>query len=174
MKKLVCIFPGIGYGVESPLLYFADFLFETNGFVRVHINYGDFLNDKTLNLEQRLNNLRHYELEQLKNIDFSDFSEVVFISKSIGAVEAGWIANELKITVKQIFLTPIKESLDFCDSNSKVIIGTNDNCYLIYREYCVENNIPLLIITDGNHSLEIENEPYKSIDVLKQVMDYIL
>lgn len=174
MKKLACIFPGMGYGVESPLLYFADFLLEVNGFIRLHIDYKDFLLDKSVPLEERLSKLRRYELEQLMSVDFSEYDEIIFISKSIGTMEAGWIANELKITVKQVFLTPIEETIAFCNSKSKVIIGTKDSCYLLYQEHCMKNSIPLLIITDGNHSLEIENEPYKSIDVLKQVMDFIL
>ena len=28
MKKLIVIFPGVGYGLDSPLLYYADFVYK--------------------------------------------------------------------------------------------------------------------------------------------------
>lgn len=35
------------------------------------------------------------------------------------------------------------------------------------------DNVKVLYIEDGDHSLEIQGEPYKNIDILKQVMRFV-
>lgn len=77
MKKLAIIFPGANYGLDSPLLYYADFIFEANGYER-----------------------RHKDYEQ---VNFSEYDKIVFLSKSMGAVKAGEMAVKLWIDVKQMF-----------------------------------------------------------------------
>lgn len=173
MKKLIVIFPGAGYGLDSPLLYFADFVYETNGFEKIHMNYQSIFSNKELSLENKLKKVREYIFEQVKDVDFASYDEVVFLSKSIGSVEAGILAQRLGIEVIQIFITPIEEAISYCDTNSYVIIGTQDKAYQIYKEVCDENNIKALYIDDANHSLEVANKPYESIDVLKSVMKFI-
>ena len=39
MKKLVVIFPGVGYGFKHPLLYYADLLYEAKGYERKYMRY---------------------------------------------------------------------------------------------------------------------------------------
>ena len=173
MKKLIVIFPGVGYGLDSPLLYFADFVYETNGFERIHLNYQSIFSNRELSLEKKLEKVREYILEQVKDVDFALYDEVVFLSKSIGSVEAGMLAHRLGVEVIQIFITPIEEAISYCNNNSYVIIGTQDKAYQIYKEYCDEHNIKALYVDDANHSLEIAKKPYESIDVLKKVMQFI-
>lgn len=43
MKKLAILFSGAGYGLDSPLLYYANFLFEIKGYERLHMKYQDIL-----------------------------------------------------------------------------------------------------------------------------------
>ena len=64
MNKLVVIFPGIGYGLDSPLLYYADFVYETKGFDRIHMNYQSILSDAELSVENKLTKVREYVIEQ--------------------------------------------------------------------------------------------------------------
>ncbi len=173
MKKLLIIFPGIGYGLDSPLLYFADFVYETKGFDRIHMNYQNIFSDKELSLENKLEKVREYILEQVKDINFDLYDEVVFLSKSIGSVEAGILAERLKIEVIHVFITPIEEAISYCNSASYVVIGTQDKAYEIYKEHCDKNKIKALYIKDANHSLEVEEQPYESIDILKSVMRFI-
>ena len=173
MKKPIVIFPGIGYGLDSPLLYFADFLYETNGYERIHMNYQSIFSDRELSLDNKLEKVRAYIFEQVKDVDFALYDEVVFLSKSIGSMEAGILARRLGIEIIQIFITPIEDAISYCNHNSYVIIGTQDKAYQIYKEFCDENNIKALYIDDANHSLEVANKPYESIDVLKSVMKFI-
>ena len=173
MKKLLIIFPGVGYGLDSPLLYYADFVYETKGFDRIHMNYQNIFSDRDLPLENKLRKVREYIFEQVKDINFDLYDEVVFLSKSIGSVEAGILAERLNLEVTQIFITPIEEAIFHCNINSVVVIGTQDKAYELYKDYCDKNNIKAMYIKDANHSLEITEQPYESIDILKNVMRFI-
>lgn len=89
MKKLVVIFPGAGYGLDCPLLYYADFLFETKGYERVHMKYLDILSRKDIVLEEKIKMLREYTWNQVKDIDFPEYQEVIFLSKKYWC-NRGW------------------------------------------------------------------------------------
>lgn len=173
MKKLVVIFPGIGYGLDSPLLYYADFVYETKGYDRIRLNFQSIFSDSELSLEEKLQKVREYILDQVKDIKFDAYDEVVFLSKSVGSVEAGILADKLNLNVVQVFITPIEEAISYCEKNSVVVIGTQDKAYELYKNHCDENMIKALYIKDANHSLEVEGQPYESIDVLKSVMHFI-
>lgn len=173
MKKLIVIFPGAGYGLDSPLLYYADFLYETNGYERIYMNYQNIISNRELSLENKITKIREYVYEQVKDVDFAAYDDVVFLSKSIGSVEAGILAEKLGVNVIQIFITPIEEAIPYCDSNSYVVIGTADKAYQAYKEYCDVNSIKALFIEGANHSLEVEGQPYHSMDILKGVMQFI-
>ena len=173
MKKLIIIFPGVGYGLDNPLLYYADFVYETKGFDRIHMNYQNIFSIRDLSLEDKLQKVREYIWEQVKDVNFDLYEEVVFLSKSVGSVEAGILAERLNLDVIEIFITPIEDAISYCNTNSVVVIGTQDKAYEIYKEHCDKNKIKVLYIKDANHSLEVEGQPYESIEVLKSVMRFI-
>ena len=173
MKKLIILFPGAGYGLDCPLLYYADFLYQTKGYERVHMNYQDIFRNKELSLETKLTNVREYIWKQVKNIDFKTYDEVVFLSKSIGAVEAGLLAEKLGIKAMQIFITPVEEAVSYCCADSYVVIGTKDKAYPVYKKVCEENQVKALYVEAADHSLEIAEHPYDSIEILKKVMQFI-
>ena len=173
MNKLVVIFPGLGYGVDAPLLYYADFLFETKGYDRIYIDYNQYLQDTSLPIPQRLNRLRQYELDQLKSICWSKYDTIVFLSKSIGTLEAGWIADQLHLSVKHIFLTPIVEAMPYCTPDTTIIMGTSDRYYSAYQQHCSAHKASTLFLPEADHSLDIKNDPMKSIDILKTYLSFL-
>lgn len=173
MKKLVILFPGAGYGLDCPLLYYADFLFETKGYERLHMKYQDILSRVDISVEDKIEMLRQYTWEQVKDVDFAQYQEVVFLSKSVGAIEAGIIAEKLNIAVKQIFLTPVEDAVVYLRNTSMVIIGENDKAYSLYRKQCEEEGANVLCVEHADHSLEISNDPYASIHALGRVINFI-
>lgn len=173
MKKLVVFFPGVAYGFKHPLLYYADLLYEAKGYERKYMSYQDICMDIKLSLEEKMVKVREYVFEQANSIDFKEYEEVIFLSKSIGTVEAGALAEKIGIKVTQIFLTPIERAISYIKCGSTVVIGTRDEAYSVYKKHCEEHNVKVLYIEDGDHSLEIQGEPYKNIDILKQVMQFV-
>ncbi len=173
MKKLIIVFPGVGYGFDHPLLYYADLVFEAKGFERIYMRYQDIFFDTELSFEDKAIKVREYVSEQAKLIDFCAYDEIVFLSKSVGSVEAGILAERLGIKVTQIFITPIEGAIPYCNSDSYVVIGTRDDAYPIYKKHCDENKVKVLYVNNANHSLEVAGQPYQSIDILKDVMKFI-
>ena len=87
MKKLIVIFPGIGYGLDSPLLYFADFLYETNGYERIHMNYQSVFSDRELSLDNKLEDESiEYYVDKIKNIILENdrWIEIFEIAEMLG------------------------------------------------------------------------------------------
>ena len=173
VKQLIMIFPGVGYGFNHPLLYYADLLYEAKGYERSYMKYQDIFFDNGLSYDEKAAKVRAYVWEQAKQIDFSVYEKIVFLSKSVGTVEAGVLAEKLGIKVKQIYLTPVEKAIPYCNGDSCVVMGTNDEAYETYKTYCEKHKIKTLYIDNADHSLEVKGQTYKNIEILKKVIEFI-
>lgn len=153
-EKLAVFFPGAGYGVDAPLLYYADFLLETQGYRHLYIDYGQPWEGQ---LTERITNA----------------SDVVFVSKSIGAVAAGKFGECSGAAVRQVFLTPVKEALPYIKPGCRVVIGTADKDYTAVHEWCEARGIACLCVAGADHSMELAGQVHESIDILHRVMEFI-
>nr|WP_307991283.1 hypothetical protein [uncultured Niameybacter sp.] len=172
-KKLVVLFPGINYSVDMPLLYYAGFTYEARGYECLKINYGNAFDEKR-EFEHSLEVAKRVVLEQLEKIDFSIYDNVVFVSKSIGTVIAGWVQYTMGITVNNIYLTPLEETLPYMTKEDQIIVvvaGTKDKYIQAERlkEYCEKENIDLHLIEGVGNRLEIFGDMSKNIEVLKEI-----
>ncbi|WP_291574707.1 hypothetical protein [Clostridium sp. UBA4548] len=173
-KKVVVIFPGANYSVDCPLLYYAGFKFELRGYEKVAINYKNFLKqDKSF--EECVRDIKNSVLAQLQNFGLPKYDDIVFISKSLGTVIAGWIEEELCIKARHIFLTPIEETLPYIKYGKgiiAVVAGTADKQLDadILREHCKKENIYLKQIYGVGHRLEFLGDMDKNIEILREVV----
>jgi len=110
---------------------------------------------------------------KVKEIDFSVYDKVVFLSKSVGTIEAGFLAEKLGIDVVQIYLTPVPDALSYIKEKDTVVMGTADEVYPECKEHCNERGIKPLYIEGANHSLEVEGKPFESLEILKEVMKFV-
>lgn len=173
MKKLVVMFPGVGYGFNHPLLYYSDLLFDSKGYECFYMRYQDTFFDDKLSFDEKAAKVRRFVFEEAKKIDFTGYDEIVFLSKSIGSVEAGVFAESLDFKVKQIFLTPVEKAIPYCKTNSCVVIGTKDEAFGAYKKHCDESGIEALYIENANHSLEVEGSVFCNLEIIEKVMKYI-
>jgi len=169
-KKLAVIFPGAGYSNDMPLLYYADLIYESKGYKCLRINYGG--EGKSLSDSEKIKN---EVLSQIENIDFSQYCDILFISKSLGTTFAGWLAERLSEKVRHIYLTPIQHTLQYIKGQDIqiVIAGTNDK-YLdtsVLALHCKKEKIRLELIDNADHSLEIHGNASESIDILKRIVE---
>ena len=173
MKKLVVMFPGVGYTMDFPLMYYASFLYEAKGYEQIHMKYNHILFASDLTREEKTLKAREYIWDKAKNIDFSACDEVVFLSKSFGTAEAGILAERLDINPKQIFLTPLPRAFPYIKETDTVVIGTSDEVYPECKTYFDEHGIQPLYIEGADHSLELKGKPFESLEILRDVMKYI-
>lgn len=173
MKKLVIMFPGVGYTMDCPLLYYASFLYEAKGYEQIHMKYNSILLEPEASREEKTLRARDYIWEKVKEIDFSVYDEVVFLSKSFGTAEAGILAERLGIAPTQIYLTPIPRALPYIKKTDMVVIGTADEVYPECEAYFEEHGIRPMYIEGADHSLEIKGKPFESLEILRDVMRYM-
>lgn len=173
VKKLIIMFPGVGYTMDFPLLYYASFLYEAKGYEQIHMKYNSIFFEPDLTREEKSLRVRDYVWEKAKDIDFSEYDEVVFLSKSFGTAEAGYLAEKLGINPVQIYLTPVPRALPYIKEADTVVIGTADEVYPECKAYFDEHGIKPLYVEDADHSLEVKGKPFESLEILRDVMRYI-
>ncbi|MCL2772262.1 MAG: hypothetical protein FWD71_02835 [Oscillospiraceae bacterium] len=158
-RNLIVLFPGGGYSVSGPLLYYAKFKYEVKGYESLKINYGN-CDREGKSFHEFIEEIKAVVLRQVKEVDFSVYDDILFVSKSLGTVIAGWLADTLNINIRHIYLTPIADTLQFIKSGkniSIVVAGTKDKHLNtdILKEHCEREKIRLELIADAGHSLEI-------------------
>ena len=175
MKKLAVIFPGIGYHKDKPLLYYAAKLVQSMDYEVIHIEYSDMpkkIKGDAAKMQKAAEIAFSQTEEQLKDVRFSDYEDVLFIGKSIGTVALAKYISDHKIHSRQIWYTPVEATFLF-GTNSDVIafIGDADPWSDVekVKETAKAQGIRMHSYPDCNHSLECENV-LRNIDIIKDVM----
>lgn len=159
MKNLAVFFPGIGYSNDKPLLYYSRKLLLKENWQIINVNYSGFP-ENILGDTKKILLSEDIAFEQaeicLQNDDFSDFENIVFVSKSIGTVSAAKFAFTKNLKVKHIFFTPLEETFNFNQKNAIVFHGTSDAWIKTQKlkTLCKEQNLSLNLFENANHSLE--------------------
>ena len=178
MKKLAVLFPGIRYSPECPLLYFAGKECQQAGYEILPLYYSFHQNaelDKDLSLQQFVEDTKEYVKSQLSGAFAEEYQEVVFVSKSIGTVLAGYAEQEFSIEPKQFLMTPIPETLEFMEKMGKeraaAVLGTEDKniSFEELQEFCKKQGIPLSLYQGVGHRLEAA-DLRDTLDMIEDIM----
>ena len=179
-NKLAIFFPGIGYHCDKPLLYYSRKLADEAGYKSIlTLEYslagsnitGNIRGDKE-KMQQAFSYLYEHAAKQLSSVIWSDYNEILFVSKSIGTVIASAFAQHEKISCRQILYTPLCETYDFHPQNAIAFLGTSDPWSDIEKvtDISGEQKIPLFLYPDANHSLETK-DTLRNIKTLQDVME---
>ena len=92
MKKIAVIFPGIGYTAQKPLLYYTASAAQDEGYQLLKLDYGEdihtFRGRKEEELKPLIEKAQVRVKKQLEVIDWGQYEQILFLSKSIGTVIA--------------------------------------------------------------------------------------
>lgn len=157
-SKLVVLFPGKNYPCEKPSLHYAGTSALQSGFDLLILEYGYQAARTDLDIKDLPRVIEESE-ESIKRI-VAHYEQVVFVSKSLGTIVAGEVHRRLGIPVKHIYLTPIKDTIDYINSSEGVVIyGTEDDMFNeeMAGEIIVSNNRRIIRIPNAKHSLETNN-----------------
>jgi phosphoglycolate phosphatase len=177
VAKLAIIFPGIGYTCDKPLLYYADTLADQMGYEVKRILYtlpgGTRIRGNLEKMEEAFRTLYASAEECLSIVDWKQYDEMVFFSKSIGTVIAAAYASRLSgMAIRHVFYTPLEYTFDHHPKNAIGFLGTADS-------WCVPNEvlrrareqgIPMHVYEGANHSLET-GDTLADLDTIKDVME---
>ena len=176
MKQITVFFPGIGYHCDKPLLYFSQKIAQEAGYQEViPLRYHCLISDIRGNPEKmRKAGLALFAQteEALKDVPWSQYSDILFVSKSVGTAISAAYARKYKLECRNIFYTPV--ALTFAESpcNGIAFTGTRDPWVEtdVVENGCKQAGIPLTVIQDANHSLET-GFPMRDISILENVME---
>ena len=174
VKKIACLFPGIGYTCDKPLLYYSWKLLKGMNWEVVPVPYTGFPTGVKGNAE-KMRQAAHLALEQaeeiLKGIEWSGYSDILLIGKSVGTVVCAAYAQRHGLPCRQILFTPVEETFRFAGRQSIAFHGTADPWAdtKAVEEGCRRLGIPLYETEGANHSLETGDVDF-DIKNLRKVM----
>ncbi len=200
MSKIAVYFPGVGYHCDKPLLYYSrDIACEAGYDKYVNVDYkyscGKIRGDEA-KIYETYRVLYDMAVDILKDIDWDEYDDILFVSKSIGTVIAVTYAGKMiKRGVRHILYTPLKYtfyaaggcdlrsgeaiSSSFSDPLDAVaFIGKNDPWSNVPEVVNMAGEAGVAIYTyeDANHSLET-SDTLTNIGIIDDVMrksrDYI-
>ena len=173
-KKLAVILPGIGYTCDRPLLYYSGKLAQGLVWEVVRVPYGGFP-EKVRGDAEKMRQSAEIALaqteEMLRGIDWKQYGQIVFISKSVGTVAAAAYAHAHRLSCRHLLFTPVEATFAVPVGNAIAFHGTADPWVATetLTRLCREADIPLFITENANHSLET-GDVGKDIENLKTVM----
>lgn len=176
MSKTAIYFPGIGYHCDKPLLYYSRKLAGELGYndsrnVTYTYNAGN-IRGNAEKMKEAYEALFSQAEVFLADIDWTEYEDILFVSKSIGTVIAASYAQKYGLKgVRHILYTPLTQTYLFAPNPAIAFIGNADPWSDIDRiiQLSAQNNIPLVTYEGCNHSLECD-DTLKNIEILKDVM----
>lgn len=178
--SIVILFPGAGYSCERPLLHYARKAALLSGCDVLSLEYGYFKTNNSFRLEYLEQTIQEaYEAVQVALSN--TYKRIFFISKSLGTSVAGNISELLGYDIiNNMFLTPTSHTIPhIIKSKCTVVAGTNDKFFSKENIDLIAtySSVKLHIINDATHSLEVDDDCMKSIEILKDVtrlcMDFV-
>lgn len=190
MSKLAVFFPGIGYTVDRPLLYYSQKLAKKYGYEIKLLPYDGFPDgvrgDKD-KMVASFNIALEKSKEMLDDVDFNSYDEVLFIAKSVGTVVATKIAEELysrdnlwRTKLRAVLYTPLEATFRFEIDSAIVFSGMADpwvgGADTTIPKICYDKGIKCITFEEANHSLEtgdIQRDLEYLSHILKMTEQYI-
>lgn len=172
--KLCVLFPGIGYTIDKPLLYYSREIVRNDYEIKAIVYHGDYKKAKSKkeNLETFYRNAYQDVCEQCSSIDFTAYEDILFISKSIGTALAEKYAREHQLMVRSVLFTPLAYTFEGESSKAIAFHGTHDP-WVDHEELMslsFRHQVPMICIEGADHSLNTGDLDLDLIH-LKQVMD---
>ena len=174
MKKIVCLFPGIGYTCDKPLLYYSGKMLKGMGWEVMPVQYFGFpsgIKGNRVKMQQAADMALEQAEMILRDINWKKYDQVLFIGKSVGTVVCTAYADQHRICCRQVLFTPVEATFQFVSRNAIVFHGTADPWAdtKIVEAACMAKNIPIYEMKNANHSLETGDIDY-DIDNIRNTM----
>jgi len=183
-KKLMVIFPGMGYNSSRPVLYYTRKLAQKYSYEIREVNFE--LPEKASEVKGNPEKMKNAFLialsqadEQLNDIDYSKYDRVVFAGKSIGTAIAAEYDRQRNVNAEHIVFTPVAQTFGYLRKKCGIVVhGTSDPwCDTsIADDKCKELGIKCIKIANANHSLEtdsVQTDLGNLMTIMKNVEDFI-
>lgn len=168
-ETLAIILPGIAYTLDRVTLEYSSELALKLGYDVAKIEYGFQKARKNFDVPTEFDIAANETLSQVQSILNPKYKKIIIIAKSIGTCVQTFLNKNLNnIHITNVSISPIDKTIEMgLDKNALVITGSCDP--LLSKE-----NIEKLTTSYGHnlinfrgatHSLNIKNEPVKSLEI---------
>ena len=178
MNKLAVFFPGIGYTVDKPLMYYSRKIASELGYEIKLVPYSGFPK-KIIGSRDRKEESYQIALRQtremLSEADLAAYEELLFVGKSIGTIVAAQMASDPSLTdrTRLIFYTPLEETFGFECGEAIVFTGSADPWVggkdSRIPALSARRGYPCFLISEANHSLET-GDVQRDLENLQMIM----
>lgn len=180
-QDLLILLPGSGYTVNSPVFHYSSGIFFNQSIDILEVNYpykNDFYNDFSsdeLYAAVKFDSRKVIDTV-LENNSYNNFH---FIGKSLGTIAlSSLLSRDVFQEAKVVWLTPLLNRNDVFEAMVKnknkglCFIGDNDRFYSeeLFLKLNSNEHIKFKLLNGVNHSLDNDDDPIKSIDVLKTII----
>lgn len=174
-KGIVVCFPGTGYTCREKLFTLCAEAYETRGYEVIKLDFSHIPFKEIETLEEALAFAMRAVKRQLDGIAFTDYEDVVWISKSLGTVCAALTEKELGVIPRHLLLTPVPDALKLLRLGANVIamvLGTQDRFLTgeAMAEFCADRGYRYCIINDVGHNLKDEADNERTERINEQIV----
>ena len=180
--KICVLFPGVGYTVDRPLLYYTGKKARKMGYEIIGIRFHDLpknIAGDEKKKRQAFEIAMEQTAEQLKSIDFDACEEILFAGKSIGTVVAAAYAKSLsenlRARIRFLYYTPLANTFSYAEPESGIVFTGTADPWVKPGEIPAaagKLGLPCHIYENANHSLETGDVEH-DIEILGEVIKYV-
>ncbi len=182
MKKLAVLFPGAGYTNDRPLIYYASKIAYEEHYEIFKVKYSGFkygLKGNSHKMAEAAISAYKQAEEELKEIPWGEYEDILFISKSVGTVVAAeYLRRHESLKARSISFTPVEYT--FPVRGHGVMFHGNKDSWVedetVIVRGCNAAGQELVVIPEGDHSLEtgdVLNDIRVLHDVMEKVKEFI-
>lgn len=170
-SKLAVLFPGRNYPMAAPLMWYSAMAaFEAECDV-IGVEYGYMANRAELEIGD-MEYLVDEAVGALENVVTAQYSQVVFVGKSIGTIVQNEVAQSVSFPVRnRVFLTPLRQVIPAIRQthNALVVVGDRDSAFgpSDITQVTEIPRVQLQVMPGADHGLET-GDFKESVDVLKR------
>lgn len=165
MRKLAVFFPGVGYHCDRPLLHQAREIATEKEYECICLTYSvsaTNIRGDSAKMKQAYDEIYGQVAEQLAEVNWKAYDDIIFVAKSIGTIVACAYAMKQQIDCRKVLYTPLEYTFLFEPAGSIAFTGTDDP-WVVHKAlagYAKAEDVPLYVYERANHSLEtgIEEE----------------
>lgn len=183
-QALAVVFPGLTYTADMPLLFYTGALLRQRGCDLLQVNADYTIAEyQTLPPQERSAWLIADTQGALTAArQQSAYEKIVLVGKSIGTLALAYLVSQAGFDLAvTIWLTPLVRQTRLVEAASRhkgpalFIASTADPLYDAAAMQTIQSaSAPSLYLLEGaNHSLEIPGDTFRSLDILKGVMQEI-
>lgn len=174
-KKLLVLFPGIGYTCETELLAAGAALARAAGYEVLALRYGAQVAAQRPDLDAAARTAEADVRAQLDGVDWPTYADIVFLSKSLGTVVAAQALRRLGAAARSLYLTPLGGALAAIAPGDAVLglVSGGADKYIDWRTvqaFCAARGLPFLLVPGAGHRLTVPDDAAASAAYAQKIL----